>query len=242
MFKVLILEDENYTLRFLEKLIAEHVKVEQVIGTSKSQEAIRLAGDFMPDLAFLDIELSPEDHLNGIDVARAINTVSPRTEFIFVTGYAKYAVDSFTVHPYDYLLKPIKRDKVMQVISSLDTEREAVSLQKSPNDRLVLKSSDSIVFINIEDIFFIEKQGKKAFIHSLGGINESNCIFNELESLLGPNFLRVHKSYVVNMNKVSQIKDAGNQSYSVHFDGYSGMAIMSRNRFRVHIDKFTPSI
>lgn len=241
MFKVLILEDENYTLRFLEKLISEHVKVEQVVGTSNSQEAIRLAGDITPDLAFLDIELSPEDHMNGIDVARAINTVSPRTEFIFVTGYAKYAVDSFTVHPYDYLLKPIKRDKVMQVISSLESDREAVNLHKSHSDRLVIKSSDSIVFLYIDDIFFIEKQGKKAFIHSTSGVNESNCIFNELESLLGPNFLRVHKSYVVNMNKVSQIKDAGNQSYSIHFDGYNGEAIMSRNRFRVHIDRFTPS-
>lgn len=241
MFKVLILEDENYTLRFLEKLIAEHVKVEQVAGTSSSQEAIRLAGELTPDLAFLDIELSPEDHMNGIDVARAINTVSPRTEFIFVTGYAKYAVDSFTVHPYDYLLKPIKREKVMQVISSLDAEIEAVNLHKSYNDRLVIKSADSIVFLNIEDILFIEKQGKKAFIHTIGGVNESNCIFNELESLLGPNFLRVHKSYVVNMNKVSHIKDAGNQSYTIHFEGYKDVAIMSRNRFRVHIDRFTPS-
>lgn len=241
MFKVLILEDENYTLRFLEKLISEHVKVEQVVGTSNSQEAIRLAGEMMPDLAFMDIELAPEDHMNGIDVARAINTISPRTEFIFVTGYAKYAIDSFTVHPYDYLLKPIKRDKVMQVISSLDSDREAINLHKSNNDRLVIKSSDSIFFVNIDDIFYIEKQGKKALIHSTNGVNESTCIFNELESLLGPNFLRVHKSYVVNMKKVSQIKDAGNQSYSVHFEGYSGEATMSRNRFRVHIDRFTPS-
>lgn len=241
MFKVLILEDENYTLRFLEKLISEHPKVEQVLGTSISQEAIRLASEIVPDIAFLDIELAPEDNLNGIDVARAINTVSPRTEFIFVTGYAKYAVDSFSVHPYDYLLKPIKRDKVMQAISGLDAERQTINMHKSPNNRLVIRSSDSIVFINIDDIFFIEKQGKKAFIHSTGGVNESTCIFNELESLLGPNFLRVHKSYVVNMDKVSQIKDAGNQSYSIHFEGYDGIAIMSRNRFRIHIDRFTPS-
>ncbi|MGI6434492.1 MAG: LytR/AlgR family response regulator transcription factor [Syntrophomonadaceae bacterium] len=241
MFKVLVLEDESYTLRFLEKLISEHPKVELVLGTSSSQDAVRLAGEMAPDLAFLDIELAPEDHLNGIDVARAINTVSPRTEFIFVTGYAKYAVDSFAVHPYDYLLKPIKRDKLMQAISGLDADRQDMNLQKGPNNRLVIKSQDSIIFINIDDIFFIEKQGKKAFIHSVGGINESNCIFNELESLLGSQFLRVHKSYVVNMDKVSQIKDAGNQSYAIHFEGYNGVAIMSRNRFRVHIDRFTPS-
>lgn len=241
MLKVLVLEDEHYTLRFLEKLIAEHPKVEQVVGTSLSQDAIRMASEIAPDIAFLDIELAPEDNLNGIDVARAINTVSPHTEFIFVTGYAKYAVDSFTVHPYDYLLKPIRRDKVMQAITGLDAELQRVNLHKSPNNRLVIKSADSIVFVNIDDIYYIEKQGKKAFIHSTGGVHESTCIFNELEALLGPNFLRVHKSYVVNMDKVAQIKDAGNQSYSIHFEGYDGIAIMSRNRFRIHIDRFTPS-
>lgn len=242
MFRVLVLEDESYTLRFLEKLIAEHPMVEQVMTTSAGQNAIDLAGDFLPDLAFLDVELAPQDSLNGIDVARAIHTVSPRTEFVFITGYAKYAVDSFVVHPYDYLLKPIKREKVLQTISGLAAEHEEHNIQKGPNNRLIIKTTDGVVFVNIEDIFFIEKMGKKAFIHARTGLCESNCIFNELETLLGHQFLRVHKSYVVNMDKVSQIKDAGNQSYAVHFDGYGPTALMSRTRFRAHQERFTPSI
>lgn len=239
---VLILEDEEYTLRFLEKLISEHPLVKQAIGTSSSIEAINLAKQLAPDVAFLDIELKPQDAFNGIEVANSINSINPNIKFIFVSGYSKYAIDSFAVHPYDYVLKPIKKTKIFNILSELANGIPQSRLQANANQRLVFRSDEEIFFVNTDDVFFFEKLGKKAFIHCKNGVREATCIFNELEPLLGSQFMRVHKSFVINMEKINFIKDSGNQSYEIHFHNYSGVALMSRNKFRENQKLFSPSL
>jgi two-component system LytT family response regulator len=239
MLKVLIMEDEHYTLRFLEKLVSSHPLVEEVLATSQGDEAIRLARQ-LPDVAFLDIELAPEDELNGIQAARNINIISPRTKFVFITGYSKYAIDSFVVHPYDYVLKPVQKEKLMSIISRLAQANEQ-SCEKEEK-KLVLKSNEGLIFIDFNDIFFIEKISKKAFVHNRNGIFEASCSVQDLEKHLPNQFLRVHKSYIINLDKIGHIKDTGNQTYEVSFHGYKQIALISRNKFREHQDRFTPSL
>lgn len=241
MLKILILEDEDYTLRFLKKLISQHPLVNQVLASSSGNEAIKLAGEHLPDIAFLDIELSPEEGFNGIDVAQTIQKVSPKTKFVFLTGYSSYAVESFSVHPYDYILKPIKQDRVINTLSVLAGETESDSISKPSSEQMIIKNGTGVIFINYTDIFFIEKQGKKAFIHSSNGIWETTCSLNELEDILNIQFLRVHKSFIVNMNKISRVIDTGSQSFEIYFNDYNKTALMSRNKFREHQEKFTPS-
>lgn len=242
MLSVLILEDEKYTLRFLEKLVSEHPLVSRVFGASNGREAVSLAQAHRPDVVFLDIELSPADNLNGLEVAKAVHNLLPEAEMVFITGYAKYAVDSFIVHPFDYILKPIKVDRVGQALSALAAKVEKQKVQNGiNNEKIILKTTDGVMLVNVEDIFFVEKLGKKAYIHSRLGVSESNCTFGEAEMMLGQHFLRVHKSYIVNMARISYIKDTGNQSYDVHFDGYAGTALMSRKRFRSYQQQFSPS-
>ncbi|HCF50236.1 MAG TPA: hypothetical protein DER60_08140 [Syntrophomonas sp.] len=116
MSTVLILEDERYTLEFLEAFVGNHFMVDAVFSVNNSQDAIKAAKKHMPDIALLDIELKPEDRFDGIQTAEMISSVSPNTVFVFITGYSKYALDSFMVHPYDYLLKPINKDKLAEII------------------------------------------------------------------------------------------------------------------------------
>jgi len=241
MLKVLVLEDEDYTLRFLEKLVSEHPQVLEVKAVSRGQEAVAAAGKWQPDIAFLDIELAPDDGINGIEVAKAISDISPNTKFVFITGYAKYAIDSFAVHPYDYVLKPIKINRVIDIISALAKDLKTAAAHEEEKKRLVIKAVEGIVFIDPEDIFLVEKYGKKTFIHCKSGIWEASCSFGELQEALPPRFLRVHKSYIVNMDKVCHVQDVGNQSYQVHFKDYDHTAIMSRSKFRKYQEKFTPS-
>lgn len=239
MLNVLVVEDEEYTLKFLEKLVSDHPMVDNVKATSNSYEAISLAKNYLPHVAFLDIELAATDQLNGIDVAKAIANLSPHTKFVFVTGYSKYAIDSFAVHPFDYILKPIKIEKVVNTITALaaDIDQKPKNKQK----RFVVKTATGISFINPDSILFLEKQGKKAILHTTSNVYEITCKFNDLEHELSDHFLRVHRSFIVNIDKISKIKDAGNQSYLVYFENYQSTALMSRNKYREHQDRFTPS-
>lgn len=115
MFEVLILEDEEYNREFLKKIVGELPEVTAVYATSSGEEAVVLAQKHKPNLALLDIELSPGD-FNGLTVAKSIFSNDQDCFIVFITGYTKYALQSFSVHPYDYIVKPINKAKLKSLV------------------------------------------------------------------------------------------------------------------------------
>lgn len=240
MLDVLILEDEDYTLRYLERIITEHPMVHNVIGTRFGREAVKIAKDLRLDAAFLDIELDPEDTFNGLEVASYIAELSPRTKLVFLTGHAKYALDSFAVHPYDYVLKPVGRDRLFESLTNLAKEKRPI--RNNGHKRLITKSKDGLLFFIPAEIYFFEKQGKKVFIHTKSGIYEASYSLTELERMLPSEFLRTHKAFIVNTTKIKLMKDMGNRSWEIIFHGYDYSALMSRYKYEDHREFFSPSL
>ena len=238
MVRVLLLEDEEYTLRFLQALIAEHPMVDSIYAATTARDAIKIANKFSPDVAFLDIELDPQSSINGMEVANVIRASNPDIKLVFVTGYTKYALDSFEVHPYDYIVKPVKKSRVLDAISSLG---KSADLYK--RSRLSIKTGAGIHFIDPEEIFFMEKCGKTLIFHCSNGPIEAICTFGELEPLLPEDyFKRVHKSYIVNTKHIRSIKGIGNRSYEITFNGYQKTAYMSRQKYQEYKPLFSPII
>ncbi len=245
MLEAYILEDESYTLRFLEKIIGDHPRVDMARGFSSSQLLMEAINDSLPDAIFLDIELSPAEAKNGIDIAQDIYARNPEINLVFITGYSRYAIDSFSVHPYDYLLKPLNKDKLARILHELADKKES-QLTQTPvfvtSGKTVIKTGDGLAFIDWDDVFFVEKQGRRALIHTDRGICKVRCVLGELEPILPPQFIQAHKSYLINRDKIYRIKDQGNQSFEVLFYGYERMALMSRAKFREYHADFTPSL
>lgn len=238
MLSILLLEDEQYTRGFLKKLVSENPFVDKVIDTPSGNEAISIARSHKPDVALLDIELAPEEELNGIQVAKLIYNFNPETYFVFITGYSQYAVESFAVHPYDYILKPVKKDKINEIIRSLAGKIKKRA--RSSPEKIIFKVKNEIFMVDPDDIIFIEKQNKFILIHTSSNVFKMFQALGEFEEKLGGNFLRVHKSFIANIDKISRIKEVSNRSYEVHFSGYSKAALMSRYRFDEHKHRFTP--
>ena len=180
--KVLILEDEPYTREYFEKLVSGHPLVSQVVAVSRGTEAISRAAEFLPDVALLDIELAEDDELNGIKVAQSLEKFCPNIQFIFLTGYAKYALDSFLVHPYDYMVKPIVKEKLLDSLTGIskkiwaDKRNQDASIKKDP---LIIKGGDRITLINPDDLFYVEKKGFKSYFHCLNDVYEVNHSLNK---------------------------------------------------------------
>lgn len=236
MGKILLLEDEHYTRRFIKKIILENPLVSEVFDTEKGNEAIRFAKKYQPDIALLDIELDENEKLSGLEVAKVIRHVSIQTEFVFITGYSKYALESFSVHPYDYILKPINIGHMMEVISFLVNKVEqsnGVNKNTKHSNKIVVKNKNERFFIPTEEIIFIEAQNKNISFHCADAIYTTQGItLAELEKQLGDNFARVHKSFIVNKNKIRKIKEVGNRSYyEIRFLETNKLAFMSRNKF-----------
>ena len=233
MSTVLILEDEKWTLEFLEFFVSNHPMVERVFAVNNAQDAIGAARQNLPDIALLDIELQPPDKLNGIQTARMIASLSPATELVFVTGYGKYALDSFVVHPYDYVLKPIQKDKLTDIITEL-----SIKAGKTKN-KMAIKTTDGITIFKLDQIFFIEKEGRYSTIHSQQGSFYTLLTITNLEMMLPAQFIKTHNAYIVNITKILTIKSTDSRNYEVCFSGYEKTALVSRGGFKKNKYLFT---
>jgi two-component system LytT family response regulator len=236
MINVLILEDEKYTREFIKKLIDESPLVDQVYCTGSGDEAISISKKENISIALFDIELENE-YLNGLEVAKIIKKINPYTKMIFLTGYSKYAIDSFSVHPYDYILKPINRNRLMETINYLASE-----CIKHNNDNIIIKNKNETIIVPIEDIIFIEKQNNNIIINTKNNEYISNLTLGEIKERLPNNFLRMHNSYIVNKVKINKLVDIGNRSYQIHFKNSNKVAYMSRYKYYELKEYFTPSI
>jgi two-component system LytT family response regulator len=237
MLNVLILEDEVYTLRFLQAIVSEHPLVKNVFGASTGRDAVQLAQEHKPEVTFLDIELSPKDDYTGLEVASHIAKICPDTRFVFVTGYEKYALDSFSVHPYDYVLKPVKKDRLFDTLTGL--AKDLMHRSQTNLKRIIVQNGQEMIFLAPSEIFFFEKKGRKTMVHTRNGLYEVGKSLNILSESLSPEFIRTHKSFIININRIRKVIDLGNRTWEVTFQGYDKSALLSRHRYDENKDLFT---
>lgn len=235
MLSVLVLEDEEYNREFLKKLLLGIPVVNEVFATSDGKEAIQLTREHNPDLVLLDIELNNDD-INGLAVARNIYSLYPETGFIFVTAYSKYAVDSFEVHPYDYILKPIKITRFIEVIENF--ANRAGEDETLKEQTLVIKLKNEVIHIRKKEIVFIEVHNNISFIHTREEVFKAQQALGEFEEILDEDFLRVHKSFIVRLDQIKKIRQVFDRSYEIEFFDYPQKALMSRYKYREYKKQF----
>lgn len=149
------------------------------------------------DIIITDIKMPDID---GINLAKSIKRNYPNTHFIFVTSYSEYIQDVFTVNPVYYILKPIDKNKFA----------EAINLAK---DRIIASKGNTINFVSkkkalriqIDDIQFVESINRTAVFHLSDSTEDINIKLDNIEKDLPSNFIRCHKSYLVNMNVIHEI-------------------------------------
>ncbi|ABV33138.1 MULTISPECIES: LytR/AlgR family response regulator transcription factor [Pseudothermotoga] len=191
MIKVAILEDEQLARDNLEQLIRKYSEFELVGSFSTGRELLRHLKDI--DVVFLDVRLSGE---SGLDVSKKIKS----TGIVFVTAYPEYAVEAFEVNAIDYLVKPVSEERFSECVEKI-SQICSRSLAKLP-----VKDFDGILLIDFKDILFIEAFGKKCMACTINGEYEVyHWNISHLERRLPREFVRVHKSYICNLEHVKKI-------------------------------------
>jgi len=222
MINVLICDDDQYMRKMLRKIVSENLSITNVYDTEDGIEALNIVQKQTINIALLDVDMPK---LNGIETAKLISKISPSTRFIFITAHADYAIESFTVHPYDYLLKPVKIESLNDTLKNL--VREVV-----PNNATItIRNSNKIFVINQKKILFIEKILRNTIVNTVEEEIVWNKTLTELEEKLNQNFVRVHNSFLVNIDKINKIENLGNQTYKIEFEGTKKTALISRNNF-----------
>ena len=201
-----IIDDEPLAAQLLLSY-AKRISYLNVKGTFNSAiAAMRELREHPVDLIFLDIQM-PE--LSGLEFARIL---PPQTRIIFTTAFNQYAIDGYKVNAMDYLLKPISYDDFLQACNkALEyfTSQQIHTSNKEKADRFIfVKSEYKLVRINLDDVLYIEGVKDYVKIYFDNGDKPVMSLMNMKrieESLPSPEFMRTHRSYIVNMMKVKVI-------------------------------------
>ena len=236
--KTLIVDDEPLARRNLRVLLEKDPQIEILDECRNGREAVKAINTLSPDLIFLDIQM-PE--MDGFDVLERVGPEHIQA-IIFVTAFDQYALKAFDVHALDYLLKPFDDErfthalqraksqiearqinKLTQRLLALLEERESerkVSLQqKSYLTRLMIKASGRVMLLKVDDIDFIEADGNYAKLHVGRKAHLLREKMHDLEGRLDPaKFVRIHRSIIVNLERIKEMHPHFNGDYIVVLD------------------------
>lgn len=202
MYKCFIIDDESHAIDTLKKYAKDSGQLE-IIGSSQNPlEAVKFINE-RKDIAitFLDIDM-PE--ISGLDVA---DLIYQNTAIIFTTGHAGYAVEGFEKNISDFMLKPISFSRFMKSLTKVIAQLEKKVQEEAKNDTYFFVNpgiKGKMLKINFNDVEFIEGLNNYIVIHTPPNNHIIYLTMKEIESGLPPEiFIRIHKSYIVNINKVT---------------------------------------
>ncbi|QXM06235.1 LytR/AlgR family response regulator transcription factor [Crassaminicella indica] len=224
---ILICDDDLYTRKMLEKIVSQNPFVDTVFLAKDGVEAINMIKNESIDIALMDIDMP---NLDGIDAAKMMSNLSSKTRFIFITAYMEHAIESFSVHPYDYLLKPIDISKFKYTLNNLiiivmeDFKENGIR-------KITIKDKSKISVVPLKEILYFEKVDRDVLVHTQKEEYTLSKTLTELEDKLNSSFCRVHQSFIVNIEKIKTITNMGNRSYQIEFTGSEKTALMSRYKF-----------
>ena len=249
MIKCIAIDDEPLALRQLSKYMERIGDLEVVALCNSAHSADKVLGEKEVDVMFVDINM-PD--LSGVDFVRGLE--SPPM-VIFTTAYSEYAIEGFKLDAVDYLLKPFSFDDFQravgkarsllelqrlrgeQVTSSVDTSAQGTS---ENNDCISIKADYKVSLVKYADIIYIESVGEYVRLHLISGssIMTSLRLKNIESALPSDRFMRVHRSYIVNLGHV-----AGYARGRVYLDNeeYVPISINYRDQFREYMEKMHPA-
>ncbi len=236
-YKAIVIDDEPAARRLMKNLLQEYSDVVLVIDEAgNGREAIRKIEELKPDLVFLDIQM-PD--LTGFEV---LEKLQHKPNVIFTTAYEQYAIKAFENFSIDYLLKPIKEERLEQSISKLkqfgrlnqsinisglqDIIKQLQAPQKAT--ALPIKTGDRITLLRFEQITYLEAQDKYVFIYTTDGSKHlTDQSLTALVEKLPPQFYRIQKSYIINKDKIKEMHRHFNSRYLFVMDDKAGTRLTS---------------
>jgi two-component system LytT family response regulator len=216
--RVIIVDDEHLARAVLREYLMDHPAIEIVAECANGFEAVKAIGELQPDLVFLDIQMPKLDGFEVVELAGA------RTRYVFVTAYDQFALKAFEVRAIDYLLKPFSRERLGQALASARSRTTApeqiaavaqdAARRHGPLERILIRDGARVHVVPASTIDWIEAQDDYVQISAGGRTHLKNGRMAELEQGLDASlFLRVHRSYIVNVGAIERIEAATRDSW-----------------------------
>ena len=224
--RAVIVDDEDLARQMVRELLEVHPEIEIVAECANGFEAVKAATELKPDLLFLDIQMPK---LDGFEVLELIGT---DMSVIFATAYDQHALRAFEVHAVDYLLKPFGAERFEQALARARQRmgeklpppsdlKASTRAQGEFAERIVVRDGTRVHIIPIAKLDYAEAQDDYVALASEGKKHLKQQTISSLETSLDPaRFLRIHRSYIVNLERVTKIEPYGKDTHlSILSDG-----------------------
>ncbi len=218
-WKALIVDDEELARKLVREMLSTHPEIEIAAECGNGMEAVKAAGEHKPDLLFLDVQMPK---LTGFDVLELIDRTG--LSIIFVTAFDQYAMKAFEVHAVDYLLKPFSRERFEAALERAKSQEgkkqvdaaELAAASRSTGqyaERIVVKDGSKVSLIAVNKLDYAEALDDYVSLVSEGKKHLKQQTISGLELALDPAmFVRIHRSYIVNLERVARIEPYGKDS------------------------------
>lgn len=237
MNKVMLVEDEKGIRLLLRKIIEKHGGFEIVGECGSFSEAVVQFGRLKPEVVFMDIGIQGE---NGIECARIMTDLAPKTRIVFATAHAEFMPEAFELYAFDYLVKPFDVARVEKTLDRILSQRQAapaaeadrVSRSEKGRSRLLVKGRENMCFVDIADIRLIQRENNATVIYTVQDSFVTSASMGDIEAKLDPElFMRSHKSYIINLQKIRTIEPYGRWTYLVTFQDIRQDALMTQEKY-----------
>ena len=246
MIQVMIADDDA-GMRLIERKMIERADGFELIGeATDGLNLLEKLETCRPQVIFLDVEMPGK---TGVECARQIQDMDPSIILVFATAHDQYMPEAFEVYAFDYLVKPFKMDRVEQ---TLDRIRERLSRKEAPiasfkpgerksTGRLMLRHRDGMAFVDMDEILLIQREDRSTVLYTEdGGRYVTSDSLADTEARLDPQiFFRCHKSYIINLNKITNITPYGRWTYVVHLEGTNQDALITHEKYEELLSLFS---
>jgi two-component system LytT family response regulator len=246
-YTTLIIDDEQLARERLKKLLASFQETFTIVGEAKNgNEAEQLITKLQPDIIFLDIEMPGQ---TGFELLSKLTTIPM---VIFCTAYEEYSLKAFETNSIDYLVKPVKLERLqktvekisllknnlssselLEVIQEISGRKEAEKMTS-----ITIKKSDKIIFVKLEDVSHFEAEEKYVQVHTNKGKEIIEQSLTKLESKLPSYFIRVHRSYIINTNYIKDFQKYFNSRYQITLKDKQRSTIVSGRSYNGKIKEW----
>jgi two-component system, LytTR family, response regulator len=219
--RAVIVDDEDLARQMLRECLVPHAEIEIIGECANGFEAVKVVTELNPDLLFLDIQMPK---LTGFEV---LELIGADRAIVFVTAYDEYAIRAFDIHAVDYLLKPFSAERFEAALKRAKERlggkllplAELSSSARPPAqylERIVVRDGTRVQIIPVAKLDFAEAQDDYVALGAEGRKHLKQQTISSLEKLLDPNqFLRIHRSYIVNLERVTKIEPYSKDNYVV---------------------------
>ena len=244
MIKVCIIEDEPEIRKLLRKIIERQEGFQVVSESGDFVTAISEFAKYQPDVAFVDVDLGGD---NGLECAHVMTELNPKLKVIFATAHSEYMANAFEIYAFDYLVKPFdvaRVDKTLLRIKgeTMENAVESVEIVSQPekySDKLMIKGRDQVSFVDKKEIIFVERMENTTRIGTKDEEYKTTVTLSGIEEKLNPTeFMRCHKSYIVNLSMISRLEPYGRWTYVVKMRGTKETALMTAQNYEEVKKKF----